>query len=832
VKRDLSHGSARGIVRAAIAACATLMILLLVAATATATPTLSSSFDGSATPAGGMTPTWLSADEANGDVYVIDSASDVVDRFSASGAYLGQLRGSDTTTGSFGFDALADEIAVDNSGGPTQGYVYVVGGQHASGGEIAAFDASGRFRWQLATPFPAHMCGVAVDSAGELWTADTGTGMQQRSPADGSSIGSSLHDGTSPCQAAFDATGVAYLATPLGGVFQISPDMATGSENVFDIGPDTDVATDSSNNDVYINQGTQIFAYDSSNVAQPSFDSGQLAGVTVDGAHGTIFVSDGANNRVEIWSRGSGSPKPYVRAGSPTGVSGTDATLTARVNPAGDSTNCQFEYIDDAQFAIDGYASASTQSCTGNPVGSGSSDVDVSAAISGLTANVTYHYRIVATNGAGTVRGADNTFTATPKHHLTVIVGGTGNGRVDANSGDIAACMRSSGVCEGDYTENDVVTLTATPSNSTITWSGGGCSGSATTCDVTMDADKSVTVTFSQRAPTVGGGNVTDITQTSATLNGTANPNGAATTCEFEYGTTASYGTRQAVVTNPGSGTSAVPVRAAISGLTPETLYHYRLDCTNTGGTSPGSDHTFRTLPIPPPTATTGAASGVTKTAAGLAGSVNPNGFGTTCRFEYGTSTSYGSSVDCASASGSGSSAVAASAALAGLSPGTTYHYRIVATNGGGTTNGADGTFTTQAPDRTCATDASLCPPAPAAQLRVAAATMAVKGTTGTLKVACTGDLGARCTGTLKLEATIKVKVKHGKKTTTKRKTITVGTVSYDLAAGSTASLQVKLTRAARNALAKGGLTAEADGLDGQVKLPKSKTRKHKHKKK
>lgn len=831
MKRDLSHGSARVAARSVLAAaCASLALLLLAAAIASATPTLSSSFDGSATPAGAITPTWLSVDESTGDVYVIDSASDVVDRFSATGTYLGQMRGSDTTSGSFGFDASGDDIAVDNSGGTTQGYVYVVGEQNPIGGRISAFDAAGRFRWQLATPFPANMCGVAVDPAGHLWTTDSNTGAQQRSTVDGSPIGSPQQADVTPCSTAFDSSGVAYLAQPHGVAIQFSPDI-TGTLTVIDGGQNTDVATDSTTNEVYLNQTTQIAIYDSSGVAQTPFDSGQLAGVTVDGAHGSIFVSDGANNRVEIWSRGSGVSKPYVRPKPPTDVTGTTATINATVNAAGDDTTCRVKYVTDAQFAIDGYNSALQEFCASTVTGT--SDVDVAVPIGSglngpLTPDTTYHYRVDAINNGGLNKSADNTFTTTVKHRLTVVVNGTGNGRVDADSGLIAGCTRSAGTCSDDYTENSAVRLTATPSNSTISWSGGGCSGSGTTCDVTVDADKTVTVTLNQRPPTVAGESVTGITQTAATLGGTANPNGAATTCEFEYGTTVSYGTRVPVATNPGSGTSAVAVRAAISGLSPNTDYHYRLDCTNTGGTTNGTDHTFRTLAIPPPTVTTGAASGVTQTAATVAGSVNPNGFATTCRFEYGTSASYGSSIDCAAAPGSGSSAVAASAALAGLSPGTTYHFRIVATNGGGTSNGADATFTTAAAEqRTCLTDASLCH----ATLGLTSPKASVKGSTATVGVSCAGDVGARCSGSVTFKATVSTKVKKGRKTVVKRKTITVGSASFDLAAGAEGSLSVKLSSAARSALKKGKLVAKATGLDGSVTFPKAPApRRHKKK--
>jgi len=96
------------------------------------------------------------------------------------------------------------------------------------------------------------------------------------------------------------------------------------------------------------------------------------------------------------------------------------------------------------------------------------------------------------------------------------------------------------------------------------------------------------------------------------------------------------------------------------------------------------------------PAVTTNAASGVTSSAATLNGSVNPEGQSTTYKFDYGTSTSYGSSVPSpAGSAGSGTSTVNESASLTGLRSGTTYHYRIEATNATGTTGGPDQTFTT-----------------------------------------------------------------------------------------------------------------------------------------
>ena len=87
----------------------------------------------------------------------------------------------------------------------------------------------------------------------------------------------------------------------------------------------------------------------------------------------------------------------------------------------------------------------------------------------------------------------------------------------------------------------------------------------------------------------------TSITTSSATLNGTVNPDGYATTAQFQYGTTSSYGTSTSVQ-SIGSGASAVNVSANISGLSAHALYHFAVAGTNAAGGGSGSDLTFTTL--------------------------------------------------------------------------------------------------------------------------------------------------------------------------------------------------------------------------------------------
>ena len=94
------------------------------------------------------------------------------------------------------------------------------------------------------------------------------------------------------------------------------------------------------------------------------------------------------------------------------------------------------------------------------------------------------------------------------------------------------------------------------------------------------------------------------------------------------------------------------------------------------------------------PTVITESATGVKTTEATLNGTVNPDGLETKYYFEYGKTTAYGTKTAEVNV-GSGTSNLKESKAITGLAPGTTYHFRMVATNSAGTTDGADYMFTT-----------------------------------------------------------------------------------------------------------------------------------------
>ncbi|HEY0882225.1 MAG TPA: hypothetical protein VGD87_11870, partial [Archangium sp.] len=210
-------------------------------------------------------------------------------------------------------------------------------------------------------------------------------------------------------------------------------------------------------------------------------------------------------------------------------------------------------------------------------------------------------------------------------------------------------------------------------------------------------------------APTVVTSAASSIGSTTATLNGSANPNRDATTGWFRYSTTNpttcddSFGTRFPATggTSLGSGTSGVAFSQPLTGLSQGTTYFYCAIASNSVATSFGAVQTFTTTTAPTPV--TLAATSVTATTATLQGSTNPNGMTTTAWFRY-SATNPGTCSDAfgtrsptsgGAALGSGSAPVAHSSAITGLVAGTTYYYCAIGSNSAGTGLGNVMTFTT-----------------------------------------------------------------------------------------------------------------------------------------
>ncbi len=571
-------------------------------------------------------PAGVVVDQASGDVLVGDPGHTLgdgvtpdprVERFDASGAYVS----------SFSIDAAAansaTQLAVDPAGA---GSVYVSTGA----GTVVRYSLAGVLAYALDTGASGTSitpgAGVAVDpSTGTVYVmaTDTTTGAPVIDSFDGGTgaFVSSFAGLDSPEAGLCFPTG---LAADSGGVYVV--DACTGrvdrytAGGVFDRvvddgsrGAAVSATTDPVSGEVFIGEagglGTVVAQFTAGGVARgQSFgppNIGNLTGVAVNHATGTVYTADNANTVVQRFTTFTG-PTVTTMAASP--VDAVSATLNGTIDPGGVSSTYHFEYGQDTN-----YGSQTTES---DPL-TGSGAVAASGPVSGLLPNTTYHFRIVGTNGAGSITGDD-------------------------------------------------LTVTTDPAPPTL-------DGSSAYASV--------------------------ITTTGATLNGTLNPNSSPTSFHFEYGTDTSYGTSTAG-TDAGAGSSDQPVTADLAGLTAGTTYHYRLVADNgTGGVQQGADGVFSTGPGTPVSATEVSVFGAT-----LRGVINPHGAPTTYHFDYGKDTSYGLiTVEADGGSGDGDEPV--SQPTIRLTPGTTYHVRLVSTANGQTTTSDDQTFTSGAMPGAVATD-------------------------------------------------------------------------------------------------------------------------------
>jgi hypothetical protein len=196
-------------------------------------------------------------------------------------------------------------------------------------------------------------------------------------------------------------------------------------------------------------------------------------------------------------------------------------------------------------------------------------------------------------------------------------------------------------------------------------------------------------------SPAASTGGATNVGNSTATLNATVNPNGRATQYDFTFGPTTAYGSTSAVHKLK-AGTKAVAVAIKLSGLTPGTTYHYRINAINSGGAVLGADRTFTTTGHPPAAVVTGGAINVGRTVATPTGVINPEGATTTWVIQYGLTPAYGMQ-NFPGTVAAATTPVGVAAELTGLSPATLFHYRIVAYHGSSVVSaGADATFFTE----------------------------------------------------------------------------------------------------------------------------------------
>ncbi len=189
-------------------------------------------------------------------------------------------------------------------------------------------------------------------------------------------------------------------------------------------------------------------------------------------------------------------------------------------------------------------------------------------------------------------------------------------------------------------------------------------------------------------------GNANPIGNVSATLHGSFTAEaGIETEYFFEYGTSANFGHKEPVppgVIPAGVGSQPESISTEVEGLAPNTTYHFRLVARNKYGMTKAPEEEFSTYRVPAIEAFS--TSEVTATSAVLRAKVNPEGFETTCEFEYGVSSTYGQNAPCPEPL-EGALGKAVQVKLINLERGVTYHFRVKAQNKWGVVVSEDQTF-------------------------------------------------------------------------------------------------------------------------------------------
>ena len=382
---------------------------------------------------------------------------------------------------------------------------------------------------------------------------------------------------------------------------------------------------------------------------------------------------------------------PAAVTGAATSVGARSAVVSGRVDPGGEATSWYVEYGKTVSYG----------SRTGaRSAGNGTAAVDVTEQLTGLETGVTYHYRLVASNGGGTSRGADAVLTTRGQPEAVTAAAWA----LGPTAATLGGTVDPNGRSTGWWIEYGTTTRYGARTDTRSAGAGTAPVGvsirveglrAGDTYHFRLVASNDLgTVRGADRAfrtdpaPAVATGGADEISISSARVRGSVDPRGRGTVAWFEYGPTAALGNRTAE-TNAGFGTRATALSSQIGGLQPGTRYYYRAVARSDAGTTAGQTRTFTTSAGP--LAVTGAAQ-LSGASIVLTGTVDPVGRATSWWFELGTTTSYGTSTVVRSA-GSGRGAVAVTETVAGLAPGAEYHARLVARSSAGTTRAADVVF-------------------------------------------------------------------------------------------------------------------------------------------
>jgi len=664
-------------------------------------------------------------------------------------------------------------LAVDNAAAsPSKGDVYVVDPGH---NVIDKFTATGAYLFQL-TGFKLPVFGVAVDSSGNVWVAEEGRAggefgegpvQEFDNAVENKHVSELTPIGLRSPGIALDSEGNLYLSQEPQNVAKFNK-AGTFEEQATVCGCGTALAIDAASNDLFFDEGKSISRYLHNVKESPAETFTGVSGsdgVAVNSATHVIYASQLAANSVAVFNF---ALLPDVTTGSASEVTRTTAKLEGEVNPDGQEvTSCEFEYGPTEAYG-------NTVACTAPP-GSGTSPVAVSAEATELTAGSIYHYRLVAGNANGRHPGADAQFTTAPAvenvhtEGFTAVTAHTAmvEGSFEPNGYDTHYRFEYIGIGSNSVSPklSEIERLLAfwfhgAPGSRTPLQDGGSASEDKHVSQeltglppntrfvayrIVAENKFGQTLGLGPRsfetpvtAPVIlGAPSATFVAAQSADLNANLNPEHTLTHYHFEYGPCPVLSSCASIQSTPEESSALfgqIGASAEVSGLVPSTTYSYRLVAVNEFDeeegkikeagetkheTAIGPEGTFTTAPAPMPSVQTGANTVLGATSAAIGGVVSPNGAPTSYAFELGVyegaATQYG--VVASGSAGSGTAPVTVGLTLSGLQPGTTYAYRLSIASGylpgAGSAQGATVMFTTPG------LPAAIAPPPLLAQLPV-----------------------------------------------------------------------------------------------------------------
>jgi hypothetical protein len=640
-------------------------------------------------------------------------------------------------------------IAVDNSGktaaeDPSVGDVYVADVEH---GVIDKFSATGKYEGQLngtcpvlgecprVSSFRSHLEGVAVDPTGNLWVyVENGSADEFSDTGSPLVTGFNTLRGTSP-GLAVDSSDDVYVLSQFGRSV-LKFDGTTDREPVAEFDSAVDgLAIDPATNDLFVSHAGSIAEYGPFGEpyetpidqfgASPLVDNGGN-GIAVNLATGAVYVADSSSGQVDIFMPGAAEAPAVVSESAL--VKSTEATLEAQVNPDNLATTFSFEYGTSSTLAGATVLGAGELAATfGNqPVSIATGAV--------LIPSTTYFYRVTAKSTGGEVKGKIESFTTAPTPYTDLVENVTAttakfNGHLTLSPADAQysfdynvgpECIGNSTPVEdaGTGAGNKSVSAEVTGLQPNATYSVCLVSSNASGSEVDPTVPP---VQFKTPAatPTVDSENVSAIDSTEATLEAQVNPNNEDTHGYFQYATAAT-------VDGSGSLTGATQIPAlpgadlggafgdqplgpvALTSLTPGRTYYYQAVGSNATGVSYGTVQSFQTIGFP---LVVGEAQNLTRTTALLSGTIDPEDGATTYYFKYIDQAGYeaararsasdpyteGAETETREMQPSDEPQAIESFLAQGLLPDTVYHYELVAKNAAGTVTGQDETFTTGA---------------------------------------------------------------------------------------------------------------------------------------